>query len=40
MTKAETTQSGEAPRVMLYSQDGFGLGHLRRTSLIAAARQC
>jgi len=28
---------GEAPRVMLYSQDGFGLGHLRRTSLIAAA---
>ncbi len=37
MTKAETTQSGEAPRVMLYSQDGFGLGHLRRTSLIAAA---
>jgi predicted glycosyltransferase len=28
---------GERPRVMLYSQDGFGLGHLRRTSSIAAA---
>ena len=27
----------ERPRVMLYSQDGFGLGHLRRTSSIAAA---
>jgi len=27
----------ERPRVMLYSQDGLGLGHMRRTSSIAAA---
>lgn len=24
-----------APRIMMYSQDGFGLGHMRRTSSIA-----
>jgi predicted glycosyltransferase len=25
-----------APRLAIYSQDGFGLGHMRRTSAIAA----
>lgn len=29
--------SGNGPRVLLYSQDGLGLGHLRRTSSIAGA---
>ncbi len=29
-----TTRSSE-PRVMMYSQDGFGLGHMRRTTSIA-----
>ena len=24
----------EQPRVMMYSQDGFGLGHMRRTTSI------
>jgi predicted glycosyltransferase len=28
---------GRRPRVMLYSQDGLGLGHLRRSSAIAGA---
>lgn len=28
--------SDAAPRVMIYSQDGLGLGHLRRTTLLAA----
>lgn len=28
---------GHGPRVLLYSQDGLGLGHLRRTSSIAGA---
>lgn len=36
---AERTQVGEAParRVMLYSHDTFGLGHLRRSRALAAA---
>ncbi len=25
------------PRLMIYSQDGLGLGHLRRTTLLASA---
>ena len=24
------------PRLLIYSQDGLGLGHLRRTTLLAA----
>jgi predicted glycosyltransferase len=32
----ETSRSGGTRRVLMYSQDGFGLGHLRRTSSIAA----
>jgi predicted glycosyltransferase len=31
-----TSRSGGTRRVLMYSQDGFGLGHLRRTSSIAA----
>lgn len=27
--------SDSAPRLLVYSQDGFGLGHMRRTSLLA-----
>jgi predicted glycosyltransferase len=27
---------GHGPRLLIYSQDGFGLGHLRRTSLIGS----
>lgn len=27
---------GASPRLLIYSQDGFGLGHLRRTTLLAA----
>ncbi len=28
--------SSSAPRLLVYSQDGFGLGHMRRTSLLAS----
>ena len=41
MFKTETTRPApprdRAPRVMLYSHDTFGLGHLRRTRALAAA---
>ncbi|WP_372571157.1 glycosyltransferase family protein [Ruegeria jejuensis] len=30
-------ESGRAPRIMLYSHDTFGLGHLRRSRALAAA---
>ena len=27
--------NSRSPRIMMYSQDGFGLGHMRRTTSIA-----
>ncbi|MEM7440933.1 MAG: glycosyltransferase [Pseudomonadota bacterium] len=36
-TGISTNQSGAGPRVLLYSHDTFGLGHLRRSRTIAAA---
>src|SRR5215203_226960 len=30
-----TPEQASAPRVLMYSQDGFGLGHMRRTHSIA-----
>jgi predicted glycosyltransferase/nucleoside-diphosphate-sugar epimerase len=33
--KARPARSGE-PRLLIYSQDGLGLGHLRRTTLLAS----
>ena len=30
-----TPEQASAPRVLMYSQDGFGLGHMRRTHFIA-----
>ena len=35
MTASARTPSGRGRRVMIYSQDGLGLGHLRRTTAIA-----
>lgn len=32
-----TATGRQGPRLMIYSQDGLGLGHLRRTTLIAGA---
>ena len=39
VTSASITQGqwGRAPRIMLYSHDTFGLGHLRRSRALAAA---
>lgn len=34
---AQDTDPGRSPRIMLYSHDTFGLGHLRRSSALAAA---
>ena len=36
-TKAEFQGARRAPRIMLYSHDTFGLGHLRRSRALAAA---
>src|SRR5690606_4135742 len=30
-----TAMNGHEPRLLIYSQDGLGLGHMRRTSLLA-----
>ncbi|MEM7318745.1 MAG: glycosyltransferase [Pseudomonadota bacterium] len=35
-----TTETERAPRVMLYSHDTFGLGHLRRSRALASAITC
>lgn len=38
MTQGHSSQlTGRAPRIMLYSHDTFGLGHLRRSRALAAA---
>lgn len=37
MTSGTTARTGRAPRVLLYSHDTFGLGHLRRSRTIASA---
>ncbi|MFA3918547.1 glycosyltransferase family protein [Ruegeria hyattellae] len=34
---SKTEEPGRAPRIMLYSHDTFGLGHLRRSRALAAA---
>lgn len=34
---AQTDQPARAPRIMFYSHDTYGLGHLRRSSALAAA---
>ena len=37
MSEKDSAQDARAPRVMLYSHDTFGLGHLRRSRALAAA---